>query len=181
MATARDAASQGARLITQLLSFSRRQTLISQTTNINELITSIEAVLRRACGETVELRFKLAPHLWQTELDQIHFQSALLNVVVNARDAIATCGKIEIETRNVFLEDTDTTEFSDIAPGHFVRIRVKDNGNGMTPEVLARAIEPFFTTKNIGEGPDLALARHTASCGSHTGTCISRARLDQAP
>ena len=158
-ATAGSAAAQGAKLVSQLLAFSGRQNLKPRTGNINNLITAVEAVLQRACGENVELRVKLCHHLWHTQLDGAHFQSAILNLVVNARDAIPSSGKIEIETQNFLLEVTAENAKDDIAPGHYILVTVKDNGIGMTPEILSRAIEPYFTTKAVGEGSGLGLSQ----------------------
>ncbi|WP_428376957.1 PAS domain S-box protein [Lichenicoccus sp.] len=156
---AQRAADRGGKLTHQLLAFSRRQILQPQTSNINDLITAFEILLRRAVGETINLQFDLSPPLWLSEIDPAQFQSALLNLVVNARDAMPKGGALTIETRNIEIRAADALRIREIAPGPYVCITVHDSGSGMTPTARDRAIEPFFTTKDVGQGSGLGLSQ----------------------
>jgi PAS domain S-box-containing protein len=157
--TATRAADRGAKLTSQLLAFARRQTLRPQASDLNELITVFDALLRRAVGETVAVETKLEPALWVAAVDQAQFQSALLNLVVNARDAMPGGGTLLIETKNVLLEDIAAAGLAEIEPGPYVVVSVRDTGSGMTDEVRTRAIEPFYTTKDIDKGSGLGLSQ----------------------
>jgi PAS domain S-box-containing protein len=157
--TATRAADRGAKLTSQLLAFARRQTLRPQASDLNELITVFDALLRRAVGETVAVETKLEPALWVAGVDQAQFQSALLNLVVNARDAMPGGGTLLIETKNVLLEDIAAAGLAEIEPGPYVVVSVRDTGSGMTDEVRTRAIEPFYTTKDIDKGSGLGLSQ----------------------
>ncbi|MBV8334087.1 MAG: PAS domain S-box protein [Alphaproteobacteria bacterium] len=158
--TAERAVARGARLTQQLLAFSRQHQLQPQKTNSNELITSSEALLRHAAGERAVLRLDLLPRLWTTNIDQSHFQSALLNLVVNARDALEDkAGAVTIETRNVHLNEQRTGALGGISGGDYVLIAVHDDGRGMTAATKSRAVEPFFTTKAPGKGSGLGLSQ----------------------
>ncbi len=153
------AADRGAELTSQLLAFARRQTLRPQPSDLNELITVFDALLRRAVGETTSIETKLAPALWVAEVDQAQFQSALLNLIVNARDAMPDGGSLSIETKNVLLDEGAASALTEIEPGHYVVVSVRDTGSGMTDESRRRAIEPFFTTKEVGKGSGLGLSQ----------------------
>jgi PAS domain S-box-containing protein len=158
--TAERAVARGAKLTQQLLAFSRQHQLQPQKTNSNELITSSEALLRHATNERAVLRLDLLPRLWSTNIDQTHFQSALLNLVVNARDALEDKpGTVTIETRNVHLDEKRASKVGEISAGDYVLIAVHDDGKGMTAEVKSRAVEPFFTTKAPGRGSGLGLSQ----------------------
>jgi CheY-like chemotaxis protein/two-component sensor histidine kinase len=158
--TAESAVARGSRLTQQLLAFSRQHPVQPEKSNLNELIASLASLLRHASGEHAEIRLNLSPLLWLCEIDRTQLQSALLNLVVNARDAIGGRGGIiTIETRNCEVDETRAASLGDIAPGHFVMLAVSDNGSGMTPEIKARAIDPFFTTKEPGRGSGLGLSQ----------------------
>ncbi|WP_262031594.1 PAS domain-containing sensor histidine kinase [Microvirga sp. Mcv34] len=156
--SAQRAAERGAKLTQQLLAFSRRQPLQPNAHNPNILIEGFETVLRRACGELIRLQLSLAPRVRWISVDAPQFESALLNLVVNARDAMPDGGTLKIMTGNVTLEEKDAATTS-LAPGHYVSIAVQDTGTGMAPDVVSRVFEPFFTTKEIGKGTGLGLSQ----------------------
>lgn len=158
--TMQRAASRGARLTQSLLAFARRQTLRPEIINPNRLINEIGELLRRAVDEAVEIDFVLSPTLDPCRIDPVQFESALLNLIVNARDAVAQkAGKITIETKNVVFDARHRPPQAEIASGHYIAISVTDNGAGMPPEVLSRVFEPFFTTKEVGRGSGLGLSQ----------------------
>jgi signal transduction histidine kinase len=160
LATAAErAAEQGARLTASLLSFARKQPLRPESLDINSLICDFTPLLRRAVGEIVQFEVDLASSVPETNTDAAHCQSAVLNLVINARDAMPTGGRLTIATRTVTLAASELTSNPDARPGEFVAISVRDNGNGMTPEVVARACDPFFTTKDLGKGSGLGLSQ----------------------
>jgi PAS domain S-box-containing protein len=158
--TAESAVARGSRLTQQLLAFSRQHPAKPEKTNLNELIASLASLLRHATGEHAEIRLNLSPLLWLCEIDRTQLQSALLNLVVNARDAIADRGGIiTIETANCDIDEKRAASLGDVAPGPFVMLAVSDNGSGMSPETKAKAIDPFFTTKETGRGSGLGLSQ----------------------
>jgi PAS domain S-box-containing protein len=157
--TAMHAAERGAKLTSQLLAFSRRQTLQPQPSDLNELVGVFDALLRRASGETIAFETSFAPELWIADVDQAQFQSALLNLVVNARDAMPAGGSLVIETANAVVDAPKAAALGEIAPGEYVVVSVRDTGSGMTEETRAKAIEPFFTTKEVGKGSGLGLSQ----------------------
>ena len=152
----RRAVERGATLTQQLLSFARQQPLQAEECNLNRLIGSFEAVLRRAGNSSIAVDFSLAPALKPVLVDAARFEAALLNLVVNARDAMPQGGQLTIATANVELI---AQQINHLAAGEYVRVSVTDTGTGMTPEVAARAFEPFFTTKEIGKGTGLGLSQ----------------------
>jgi PAS domain S-box-containing protein len=156
--SAQRAAERGAKLTQQLLAFSRRQPLQPDTHNPNTLIEGFESVLRRACGEMIRLQLSLAPRLRWVSVDAPQFESALLNLIVNARDAMPNGGSLKIMTGNVTLTEKDSAA-SNLPLGQYVSIAVQDTGTGMTPEIVSRVFEPFFTTKEIGKGTGLGLSQ----------------------
>ncbi|MGE3282607.1 MAG: PAS domain S-box protein [Alphaproteobacteria bacterium] len=158
--TAEGAVARGSRLTQQLLSFSRQHPVKPEESNLNELIASLASLLRHATGEHAEVRLKLSPLLWRCTIDRTQLQSALLNLVVNARDAIGgRAGVITIETRNCEIDEARAASLGHVTAGHFVMLAVSDNGSGMSPETKAKAIEPFFTTKEPGRGSGLGLSQ----------------------
>ncbi|WP_348751838.1 PAS domain-containing protein [uncultured Aquincola sp.] len=151
-------AQRAAALTHRLLAFSRRQPLDPRPVAANPLVVSMEDLLRRTLGEAVTLELALAPDLWLTLCDANQLESAILNLCINARDAMPAGGRLTIETANTSLDASYAVRIRDIAPGQYVCIGVSDTGTGMSPEVLARAFEPFFTTKPIGQGTGLGLS-----------------------
>jgi CheY-like chemotaxis protein len=146
----------------RLLAFSRRQTLDPKPTAINNLIGGMRDLLSRTVGPAVQIETELAPELWQTLCDPNQLENALLNVIINARDAMPTGGRIMIETSNCVLadwRDPHTDPLSGRVPnGEYVALFVTDTGVGMPPSVIERAFDPFFTTKPIGQGTGLGLS-----------------------
>jgi signal transduction histidine kinase/ActR/RegA family two-component response regulator/HAMP domain-containing protein len=151
------AALRGSELNKQLLAFSRRQPLAPTAVDLNQLISGISALWRRTVGEAIDVRIHLAKDLWLTRADPSQVESAILNLVINARDAMPDGGAVTVETRNQRLEAEMRGE-DDVAPGDYSVITVSDTGLGMSPETVAHAFEPFFTTKPIGQGTGLGLS-----------------------
>ena len=150
------AAGRGAELTQQLLFFARRQPLRPVVADVAALLAEMEMLLRHAAGGTVEVTVDTAAALQRCKIDPAQFQSAILNLVVNARDAMPRGGSLAIAARNV--GPADLPSEIDVAPGGYVAIAVRDSGDGMTPEIMARAFEPFYTTKDIGKGSGLGLS-----------------------
>jgi signal transduction histidine kinase len=153
------AAQRGEYLVRQLLTYARKQITRPDTVNLNQLIVNIESLMHRVIGEQIEVVTMLSPVLAPAQIDPAHFETAMLNLVINARDAMAGGGRITIETCNVTLDLKDAANNSELAAGPYVMIAVSDSGSGMTPEVLARAFDPFFTTKEVGKGSGLGLSQ----------------------
>jgi PAS domain S-box-containing protein len=156
--SAQRAAERGAKLTQQLLAFSRRQPLQPSTLNANALIGGFETVLRRACGEMIDVRLSLAPHLRSTYIDGPQFEAALLNLVINARDAMPEGGVLKIATADFVMSEKDRAA-SGMSSLDCICVTVEDTGHGMAPEILARVFEPFFTTKEVGKGTGLGLSQ----------------------
>jgi PAS domain S-box-containing protein len=155
---AQDAALLGSKLTDQLLTFARRRYLDPQVIQLNDLVVGITDMLRRTLGEHIALSTSLAREVWPTRADPGQFQSAIVNMAVNSRDAMPSGGKLVVETRNVTL-DAEHTEFHvELEPGDYVQLSISDTGGGMPPEVRDRVFEPFFTTKDKGRGTGLGLA-----------------------
>jgi CheY-like chemotaxis protein/two-component sensor histidine kinase len=152
------AANRGAALTGRLLAFSRKQPLDSRPVNINDLLESMTALLERTLGETIELRFKLRPNIAPCMIDRLQLENAILNLAINARDAMHGGGLITIETSNVSLDARDASMVPDATEGDYVLIAVRDTGVGMSAPVRARVFEPFFTTKDVGAGSGLGLS-----------------------
>ena len=150
-------ANRAAALTHRLLAFARRQPLIPKSVDVNQLVVSLEDLLRRTIGETIDLGIVAADDLWCTLCDPNQLESALLNLAINARDAMPDGGRLIIATSNVRL-DSVTADTPALSPGDYVCITVTDTGVGMSAEVAARAFDPFFTTKPIGQGTGLGLS-----------------------
>jgi CheY-like chemotaxis protein len=153
------ASERAAVLTAQLLAFARRQPLAPRPVDVNRLIGGMSDLLHRTLGETVEVETILGARLWQTLADANQLESALLNLAVNARDAMPSSGKLTIETANAYLDEAYARTEEDVRAGQFVVVAVSDTGAGMTPEVIAKAFDPFFTTKDIGQGTGLGLSQ----------------------
>jgi signal transduction histidine kinase/CheY-like chemotaxis protein len=159
---AADMAQQGAQravsLTSRLLAFSRRQPLAPKPLDLNGLVRDMTELLHRTLGEQVELESVLAPRLWTIEADANQLESAVLNLAVNARDAMPQGGKLTIETGNTFLDDRYVETSAEVTPGQYVLIAVSDSGAGIPKDVLSRVFEPFYTTKEVGRGTGLGLS-----------------------
>ncbi len=152
-------ASQRAVALTrQLLAFSRKQLLNPLVLNLNEIITTILKMALRLIGEDIELSWKPFPSLWPVKLDAGQIEQVLLNLVINARDAMPEGGQLSIETSNVEWSEEDCRLVPDRKPGCYAMLRISDNGTGIPPEVQSRIFEPFFTTKEVGNGTGLGLS-----------------------
>jgi PAS domain S-box-containing protein len=153
-----EAANRGATLTQQLLAFSRKQPLDPRDVDINFLITDTTKLLRPTLGEQVEIAVKLDPAAWHAMVDPSQLSTALLNLALNARDAMPGGGKLTFETGNVVLDEAGVEANPDLAPGSYVVIAVSDTGTGIPAHLRARIFEPFFTTKDIGKGTGLGLS-----------------------
>ncbi|WP_158807281.1 PAS domain S-box protein [Beijerinckia sp. L45] len=154
---AQGAAKRAAALTHRLLAFSRRQTLDPKPTDINRLVTEMEEMVRRTVGPSIDIAVVRATDLWTTLVDPNQLENALLNLCINARDAMPDGGRLTIETANVPLEGRAARQ-RELPPGQYLCLSVADTGTGMTPDVIKRAFDPFFTTKPLGQGTGLGLS-----------------------
>jgi PAS domain S-box-containing protein len=152
------AARRGAALTRQLTIFSRHESQTLESVNLNDVVTDLEALLKRTLGEHIELSTNLGAKLWPIEADRGQIEQALVNLALNSRDAMPDGGTLSITTENVELDVREASLYPNIEPGRFIRLSVEDTGVGMDGEVAARAFEPFYTTKAQGEGTGLGLA-----------------------
>ena len=155
---ARRGAERAATLTHRLLAFSRKQPLTPQAVDLNKLVSDMSDMLRRSLGEAVTIETSLAGDLWQTSADPNQVENALLNLALNARDAMPSGGRLTIGTANAVLDSIYAGRYPEIAHGDYVLLSVTDTGVGMSAEILAKAFEPFFTTKDIGSGSGLGLS-----------------------
>ena len=158
MDAATTSAQRAAALTHRLLAFARRQSLDTKPNDVNRVLASMEDLLLRTIGERIELQMHLADELWTAFADVNQLESALLNLAINARDAMPDGGRLTIETANTRLDEAYTLRTEDVAPGDYVVVSVSDTGAGMSPDVAAKAIDPFFTTKPVGAGTGLGLS-----------------------
>jgi signal transduction histidine kinase len=152
------AAERGAKLTHRMLAFSRKQTLSPSSVDLNELTEEMRDILRVTLSETVEVALRLAPDLWLCWVDRVQMENSLLNLAINSRDAMPRGGRLVIETENVVLDEEQAESFEDVAPGEYVRLSISDNGCGIPQEYLDRVFEPFFSTKEVGQGSGLGLS-----------------------
>jgi signal transduction histidine kinase len=152
-------AQRAAQLTQRLLAFSRRQPLNPRAVDANRLITGMSDLLTRSLGETVALETIGGAGVWNIEVDASEMESTLLNLALNARDAMPQGGKLTIETSNAYLDEEYCRQHDGIIPGQYVLISITDNGMGMSPETVEKAFEPFFTTKETGKGTGLGLSQ----------------------
>jgi hypothetical protein len=150
-------ANRAAALTHRLLAFARRQPLVPKSVDVNHLVMSLEDLLRRTIGETIDLQIAASADLWPTLCDPNQLESALLNLAINARDAMPDGGTLTMSTANASFGSV-TADTPALSPGDYVCIGVADTGVGMSAEVAARAFDPFFTTKPIGQGTGLGLS-----------------------
>ncbi|MCD7041555.1 MULTISPECIES: ATP-binding protein [Pseudomonas fluorescens group] len=151
-------ANRAAGLTHRLLAFSRRQSLDSKPVGINQLVFSMGELLQRSINESITLDMRLNDQLWTAEADPNQLESALLNLVINARDAMPGGGKLTVETANRHLDNVFTAAYGTLKPGDYVELSVSDNGCGIPESVMGRVFDPFFTTKPIGQGTGLGLS-----------------------
>ena len=152
------AAEHGADLTARLLAFGRRQTLVPRPTDVNALLGDMAPLMQRTLGEHIEIKLVRGENLWPATIDRGQLESAVLNLAVNARDAMPDGGRLAIETANAELDEGYAAVNPDVRPGQYVMVAVSDTGAGMSADVLARAFEPFFTTKDVGKGTGLGLS-----------------------
>ncbi|MET0368278.1 MAG: PAS domain-containing protein [Methylobacterium sp.] len=157
MAVAQGAAKRAAALTHRLLAFSRRQTLDPKPTNVNRLVTDMEELIRRTVGPSVHLEVVGLAGLWPALIDAGQLENALLNLCINARDAMPEGGRITIETANRWIDEVGGRQH-DLPPGQYLSVCVSDTGTGMAPDLIGKVFEPFFTTKPTGEGTGLGLS-----------------------
>jgi len=154
-----DAAYRAAGLTHRLLAFSRQLPLAPSALDANQMVKSISELLRQTLGEATVLETVLAGGLWKTHADASQLENAILNLAINARDAMPDGGRVTIETLNCYLDDDYVSNYPDLLAGQYVMIAVSDEGTGMSPEIMERAIDPFFTTKAVGKGTGLGLSQ----------------------
>jgi signal transduction histidine kinase len=191
--TAQEAVKRAAALTHRLLAFSRRQALEPKPTNVNRLVTGMEELIRRTVGPAIHVEVVGAGGLWSTLVDPNQLENALLNLCLNARDAMPQGGRLTIETANRWLDERGARDH-DIAPGQYISLCVTDIGTGMEPDVAAHAFDPFFTTKPLGQGTGLGLSmiygfarqsggqiRIYSEVGKGTTMCLYLPRHDDDP
>jgi signal transduction histidine kinase len=176
--SALQAASRGADLTQKLLAFARKQVVQSETVNPNHLLNDFRDLLQRAVGEAVAIEIHLDPTIDPVRLDPSQFQSAVLNLCVNARDAMSDAGKLKIKTQNLKIVE-DTNAYPDAPPGAYVVVSISDTGAGMDESTLGRAFEPFFTTKDIGSGTGLGLSQVYGFCRQAGGFARITSRVGE--
>lgn len=168
------AAERGAELTNRLMAFARRQPLDPKPTDVNQLVAAMQGLIRSTIAERFEVKFVLAPDLGLIEIDAGELDSALLNLVVNARDAMPSGGNLVIETANTELDSDYAGRHPEVVPGEYVMLSVTDTGVGMDADTVRRAVEPFFTTKPVGKGSGLGLSMvfgFTKQSGGHIEIC----------
>jgi signal transduction histidine kinase len=156
---AAEGANRAATLTARLLAFSRQQPLEPRILDVNKLVGGMSDLLRRTIDEPVQIETVLAGGLWSAHTDPAQLESAILNLAVNARDAMPNGGKLTIETGNAYLDDRYAAQHSEVKAGQYVLISVSDSGVGMGPDVIEKAFEPFYTTKGVGKGSGLGLSQ----------------------
>jgi signal transduction histidine kinase len=156
--TALRATERGATLTRSLLAYARQQPLMPQVVDVNGLVREMADLLRRTVPESIRIEVVADVGLWRCEADPGQLQNALLNLVVNARDAMPEGGRLTIESGNAKLDDDYAAVHAELEPGQYVMLAVSDTGIGMPPDVIARAFDPFFTTKEVGKGTGLGLS-----------------------
>ncbi len=149
---------RAATLTHRLLAFSRQQPLEPEPLDVSRLVSNMSDLLRRTLGEHIAIETVLAGGLWQTRVDANQLENVLLNLAVNARDAMPAGGRLTIETANTQLDEAYAAAHAEVTAGQYVMLAVTDTGTGMTPDVISKVFEPFFTTKPLGQGTGLGLS-----------------------
>jgi PAS domain S-box-containing protein len=152
------ATQKASQLTARLLAFARKQPLEPRAVNINRFVSELKPLLQRTLGENIDIEMRLQPDLWNAYVDAHQVEAAVLNLAINARDAMGDGGHLTVDTSNVVIGEEQAARYGDVKPGAYVSLSVSDDGCGMPPDVLDRAIEPFFTTKGIGKGTGLGLS-----------------------
>jgi PAS domain S-box-containing protein len=172
------AVDRSADLTQRLLAFSRQQDLLSKPTAINDLVLGLEEVLKPTLGEAVELRTHLQSGTCEAQIDPHQFENALVNLAINAQYAMPNGGVLTIETDNVTLDEAYTEQHEEVTPGDYVKVTMSDTGVGMTPETLENVFEPFYTTKEVGEGSGLGLSMVYGFIKQSKGHIAIRSKVD---
>ncbi|WLH38585.1 ATP-binding protein [Pseudomonas sp. FP2254] len=172
-------ANRAAGLTHRLLAFSRRQSLDSKPVQINRLVTSMGELLQRSINESISLDMRLSEQLWTAEADPNQLESALLNLVINARDAMPNGGRLTVETSNRHLDSVFTAAYGSLTPGNYVELSVSDTGCGIPESVMGRVFDPFFTTKPIGQGTGLGLSMIYGFARQSRGHVIIHSEVDK--
>jgi len=172
-------ANRAAGLTHRLLAFSRRQSLDSKPVQINRLVTSMGELLQRSINESISLDMRLSEQLWTAEADPNQLESALLNLVINARDAMPNGGRLTVETSNRHLDSVFTAAYGSLTPGDYVELSVSDTGCGIPESVMGRVFDPFFTTKPIGQGTGLGLSMIYGFARQSRGHVIIHSEVDK--
>jgi PAS domain S-box-containing protein len=154
-----DASARGAELVRRLLAFARMQHLEPKAVDLNARLAAIEGLLQRSLGENISVRVRAFKELWPASVDPTQVDDAIVNLAINARDAMPGGGTLTIETENIVLDEDYATHHAEVVPGSYVMLAISDTGTGMPPEVISRAFEPFFTTKEEGKGTGLGLSQ----------------------
>lgn len=149
---------RGAKLASQLLAFGRRQPLKPKVINVRKLVQNMDDMLRRTLGEEIELETIVSGGLWNTLIDPSQLENAILNLAINARDAMGGRGRLTIETANSVLDADHARAHDDVRPGQYVLVAVTDTGSGISAEIIDHVLEPFFSTKTDGKGTGLGLS-----------------------
>ena len=152
-------AQRAANLTERLLAFSRQQPLEPRVIDVNQLLHGLADLLGRSLGENIDIETVGAGGLWRVEIDPVQLEAAILNLALNARDAMPHGGRLTIETHNAHLDEQYCRRHADVRPGQYVQIAITDTGSGMSEDVIARAFDPFFTTKQVGQGTGLGLSQ----------------------
>jgi PAS domain S-box-containing protein len=153
-----DAARKGSDLTRQLLAFARKQALEPREVKLNELVSGIAPLIARSVGEAIQIKVETMAGEPKAQIDPSQLESAILNLAINARDAMEKVGQLTIETQPAYLDEAYAARFPEVTPGHYVMVAVSDTGGGMSPELLEKVFQPFFTTKEHGKGSGLGLA-----------------------
>ncbi|TIT46770.1 MAG: hybrid sensor histidine kinase/response regulator, partial [Mesorhizobium sp.] len=151
-------ANRAASLVRQLLAFSRKQTLRPEVLNLTDVLADLRMLLARLVGNDIKLKVDHGRDLWPVKVDIGQFEQVVVNLTVNARDAMPTGGDLTVRTRNVTTEESKSFSYRELAPADYVVVEVEDTGSGIAPEVLKKIFEPFFTTKEVGKGTGLGLS-----------------------